>query len=55
MRTKNPPHPGDPIGTEVIEAIDLSVTKAAHIVRVRRATPSGLLRGKAADAGNGAH
>jgi addiction module HigA family antidote len=45
---KNPPHPGDLIRTEVIEALGLSVTKAAEVLRVRRATLSDLLRGKAA-------
>ena len=34
--------------TEVIEALDLSVSKAAEILRVRRATLSDLLNGKAA-------
>jgi len=45
---KNPPHPGDLIKTEVIEALDLSVSKAAEILKVRRATLSDLLHGKAA-------
>ncbi len=45
---KNPPHPGDLIRTEVIEALGLSVSKAAGILKVRRATLSDLLRGKAA-------
>jgi addiction module HigA family antidote len=45
---KNPPHPGDLIRTEIIEALSLSVTKAAEILKVRRATLSDLLRGKAA-------
>jgi addiction module HigA family antidote len=45
---KNPPHPGDLIKTEVIEALGLSVTKAAKILQVRRATLSDLLHGKAA-------
>jgi addiction module HigA family antidote len=44
---KNPPHPGDLIRTEVIEALGLSVSKAAEILKVRRATLSDLLRGKA--------
>jgi addiction module HigA family antidote len=44
---KNPPHPGDLIRTEVIEALRLSVTKAAEIMKVRRATLSDLLHGKA--------
>ena len=45
---KNPPHPGDMIRTEIIEALDLSVSKAAAILKVRRATLSDLLAGKAA-------
>jgi addiction module HigA family antidote len=44
---KNPPHPGDLIRTEIIEALDLNVTKAAEILKVRRATLSDLLRGRA--------
>lgn len=45
---KNPPHPGDLIRTEVMEALGLSISKAAEILKVRRATLSDLLRGKAA-------
>jgi addiction module HigA family antidote len=45
---KNPPHPGDLIRTEIIEALGLKVSKAAEILNVRRATLSDLLRGKAA-------
>lgn len=48
MAVKNPPHPGDIIRTEIIEALDLSVSKAAAILKVRRATLSDLLAGKAA-------
>ncbi len=48
MPMKNPPHPGDLIKTEIVEALDLSVSKAAEILKVRRATLSDLLRGKAA-------
>ena len=48
MTMKNPPHPGDLIRTEVIEALGLSVSKAADILKVRRATLSDLLAGKAA-------
>ncbi len=47
MPMKNPPYPGDLIRTEVIEALGLSVSKAAEILKVRRATLSDLLRGKA--------
>ena len=45
---KNPPHPGELIKTEIIEALGLNVSKAADLLRVRRATLSDLLHGKAA-------
>lgn len=45
---RNPPHPGDLIRTEIIEALGLTVSKAALILKVRRATLSDLLHGKAA-------
>lgn len=48
MPMKNPPHPGDLIKTEIIEALDLNVSKAADILKVRRATLSDLIHGKAA-------
>jgi len=48
MPMKNPPHPGDLIKTEIVEALGLSVSKAAELLKVRRATLSDLLRGKAA-------
>ena len=48
MPMKNPPHPGDLIRTEIIEALGLSVSRAAEILKVRRATLSDLLHGKAA-------
>ena len=48
MTMKNPPHPGDLIRTEIIDALGLSVSKAADILKVRRATLSDLLAGKAA-------
>jgi len=48
MPMKNPPHPGDLIRTEIIEALGLTVSKASEILRVRRATLSDLLHGKAA-------
>jgi len=48
MAMKNPPHPGDLIKTEVVEALGLNVCKAAAILKVRRATLSDLLRGRAA-------
>ena len=42
-----PSHPGDFIRTEIIEDLGLSVTKAATILGVRRATLSDLLNGHA--------
>lgn len=48
MPIKNPPHPGDLIRTEVIEPLGLSITKAAAILKVRRATLSDFLHGKSA-------
>lgn len=48
MPVKNPPHPGDVIRTEIIDALGLSVSRAAEILKVRRATLSDLLHGKAA-------
>ena len=48
MRMKKPPHPGDLIRTEIIEPLGLNVTKAAEVLKVRRATLSDLLHGKAA-------
>lgn len=43
-----PSHPGDFIRTEILEELRLSVTAAAEILRVRRATLSALLNGNAA-------
>lgn len=45
---KNPPHPGDLIRSEIIEALGLSISKAASLLKVRRATLSDLLNGKSA-------
>jgi addiction module HigA family antidote len=44
---KNPHHPGDLIKTEIIDAPGLNVSKAAEILKVRRATLSDLLHGQA--------
>ena len=41
-----PSHPGDFIRTEIIEDLSLSVTRAAEILGVRRATLSVLLNAK---------
>lgn len=46
MPMKNPSHPGELIRTEIIEPLGLSVSKAAEVLKVRRATLSDLLRGK---------
>jgi len=48
MPMKNPPHPGALIRTEIVEALGLNVSGAARILKVRRATLSDLLAGKAA-------
>jgi antitoxin HigA-1 len=47
MPMKNPPHPGDFIRTEIIEAAGLTVTAAAIALRVSRPALSSLLNGKA--------
>ena len=41
-----PSHPGDFIRTEIVEDLGLTVTKAAEILGVRRATVSDLLHGR---------
>ena len=41
-----PPHPGDFIRTEILQALDLSVARAAEILGIRRATLSDLIHGK---------
>lgn len=43
-----PAHPGDFIRTEVLDELGLSVSKAADILDVRRATLSDLVNAKAA-------
>jgi len=48
MPMKNPPHPGDLIKSEIVEALGLSLSRAANILKVRRATLSDLLNGKSA-------
>ena len=48
MSMKNPPHPGEIIREDVIGALGLSVTRAAEILGVRRATLSDVTNGKAA-------
>jgi len=44
---KNPPHPGEIIREEIINALGLTVTRAAEILGVRRATLSDVTNGKA--------
>lgn len=47
MAMKNPPHPGEIIREEIIKALGLTVTDAAEILGVRRATLSDVTNGKA--------
>ncbi len=42
-----PAHPGDFVRTEILDEMGLSVSKAAEILGVRRATLSDLVNGKA--------
>ena len=43
----SPPHPGDFIRTEILDALGLTVARAADILGVRRATLSDLVNGNA--------
>ena len=52
MPIKNPPHPGEFIRTEIVEAAGLTVTAAAAALRVSRPTLSSLLNGKASLSGD---
>ena len=52
MPMKNPPHPGDFIRTEIIDAAGLSVTAAAVALQVSRPALSSLLNCKADLSGN---
>ena len=52
MPMKSPPHPGDFIRTEIIEAAGLTVTAAAQALRVSRPALSSLLNGKASLSGD---
>jgi len=47
MAMKNPPHPGEVIREDIIKALGLTVTGAAEILGVRRATLSDVTTGKA--------
>jgi antitoxin HigA-1 len=48
MPMKNPPHVGRVIWDGILEPLGLSITKAAEVLGVRRATLSDLVNGKAA-------
>ena len=48
MSMKSPPHVGQVIWHGILEPLDLSISKAAEILNVRRATLSDLVNGKAA-------
>ena len=52
MPMKNPPHPGDFIKTEIVEAYGFSVTAAAVALGVSRPALSSLLNGKAGLSGD---
>ncbi len=43
MTMHNPPHPGEVIRTEIVEANGLTVTRAARVLGVSRQALSGLL------------
>ncbi len=48
MPMKNPPHPGELIRADILEPLGLSVSRAAEILKVRRATLSDVLNGNSA-------
>ena len=52
MAMKNPPHPGDFIRTEIVEAAGLTVTAAAAALEVSRPALSSLLNGRASLSGD---
>jgi addiction module HigA family antidote len=52
MPINNPPHPGDFIRTDIVEAAGLSVTEAAAALQVSRPALSSLLNGKAGLSGD---
>jgi|SRR5688500_942467 addiction module HigA family antidote len=47
LRMKNPAHPGGFVKSEIIEALDLSVTDAAQVLGVTRAALSAFLNERA--------
>ena len=48
IRMKNPAHPGGFVKSEIVEALDLSVTDAARVLGVTRPALSALLNERAA-------
>ena len=46
MTMKNPPHPGEVIREDIINALGLTISHAAQIIGVRRATLSDVIREK---------
>ncbi len=48
MPMKNPPHVGEVVRMEILDELGLSITSAADVLKVRRATLSDLVNGKAA-------
>src|SRR6266571_1892913 len=48
MPMKNPPHPGEVIREDMLGALGLTISRAAAILGVRRATLSDVTHGKAA-------
>jgi len=52
MPMMNPPHPGDFIRTEIVEAAGMNVTAAALALGVSRPALSSLLNGKAGLSGD---
>ena len=47
IRMMNPAHPGGFVKSEIVEALDLSVTRAAEVLGVTRAALSALLNERA--------
>lgn len=48
MTMKNPPHVGEVIRIEILDEFNLSITRAADVLKVRRATLSDLVNSKTA-------
>ena len=48
MAMKNPPHPGEIVREDIIKALGLTISRAAEILGVRRATLSDVMREKSA-------